>query len=282
MPLSTATPGYFETMGIKLHGPAPTWSDVEAGVGPVIVSRAFARRFWGTTNPVGHTVKPLNVDLPEFPVIAEAEDIRGTSLSDPPPEVAYLPVIPKAGTKYWEGARSMTLVVRAPSVSEAALVTSIRQIVAQIDPQVPIANVASMESVVARSMAQRSFTMLLLILAASIALVLSAVGIYGVISYLVGQRRAEIGIRIALGARSLQVSRLVVGHVLRLAGAGAAIGLLASLLSTRALGSLLYDVSPNDPISLTLSVMILLAVALLASVGPTRRALRVDPVDALR
>jgi predicted permease len=282
MPLSTVTPGYFETMGIKLHGPAPTWSDVETGVGPVVVSRAFAKRFWGTTDPVGHTVKPLNVDLPAFPVIAEAEDIRGKSLSDPAPEVAYLPVIPRTGTKYWEGARSLTLVVRAPSVSEAALVTSIRQIVAQIDPQVPIANVASMESVVAQSMAQRSFTMLLLILAASIALVLSAVGIYGVISYLVGQRRAEIGIRIALGAQASQVSRLVVGHALRLAGVGGAIGLLASLVSTRVLGSLLYDVSPNDPISLTLSVMILLAVAILASLGPTRRALRVDPVDALR
>ena len=139
-----------------------------------------------------------------------------------------------------------------------------------------------MESVVARSMAQRSFTMLLLILAASIALVLSAVGIYGVISYLVGQRRAEIGIRIALGAQSSQVSRLVVGHALRLVSVGAALGLLASLLSTRVLGSLLYDVSPNDPISLALSVMILLAVTLLASLGPTRRALRVDPVDALR
>jgi predicted permease len=282
MPLSTVTPGYFETMGIKLHGPPPTWSDVEAGSGPVVVSRAFAKRFWGTTDPVGHTVKPLNVDLPPFPVVAEADDIRGTSLSDPPVEVAYLPVIPKAGTKYWEGARSLTLVVRAPALSEASLVTSIRGIVAQVDPQVPIANVASMESIVARSMAQRSFTMLLLILAASIALVLSAVGIYGVISYLVGQRRAEIGIRIALGAQSSQVSRLIVGHALRLAGAGAAIGLLVSLFTTRVLGSLLYDVRPNDPISLGLAVMSLVAVALLASLGPTRRAVRIDPVDALR
>src|SRR5262249_853886 len=129
MPLSTATPGYFETMGIKLRGPAPTWSDVEAGRGPVVVSRAFAERFWGTTDPVGHTVKPLSSDLPEFPVTAEAEDIRGKSLTEPPVEVAYMPSIPRSGSKYWEGGRSMTLVVRAPSLSEASLVTSIRRIV---------------------------------------------------------------------------------------------------------------------------------------------------------
>src|SRR5262249_14653661 len=154
--LSTATPGYFETMRIKLRGPAPTWSEVEAGRGPVVVSTAFAKRFWGATDPIGHSVKPLNVDLPEFPVISQAEDIRGVSLADPAAEVAYLPLIPRTGSKYWENGRSMTLVVRAPTMSEAALVTSIRRIAAEIDPQVPIANVASMESIVARSMAQRS------------------------------------------------------------------------------------------------------------------------------
>ena len=282
MPLSTVTPGYFETMGIKLRGSAPTWSDVEMGAGPVVVSRAFAKRFWETADPVGHSVKPLNRQLPDFPVVAEADDIRGTSLQDPPVEVAYLPLIPRTGTRYWEGSRSMSLVVRAPSVSQAALVTSIRQAVAQIDPQVPIANVASMELIVSRSMAQRSFTMLLLLIAAGIALALSAVGIYGVISYLVGQRRAEIGIRIALGAQAKQVSLLVVGHAMRLAAAGVLIGIVAATISTRLLGSLLYDVSPGDPAALAVAALTLLAVALLASLGPTRRATLVDPVEAMR
>jgi len=282
MPLAVVTPGYFEAMGITLRGPAPTWSDVNAGVGPVVVSKAFAKRFWGTTDPIGHTVKPLSSDLPPFPVVAEAEDIRGKSLQQPPVEVAYTPVIPRAGVKYYEGGRSMSLVVRAPSLTPAALVTSIRKIMADIDPQVPIANVAPMELVVSRSMAQRSFTMLLLILAASIALVLSAVGIYGVISYLVGQRRSEIGIRIALGAQKVQVSRLVIGHAMRLAAVGVVIGLVVALLTTRLLGSMLYDVSPNDPLSLGLSAVVLLAVALIASVQPTRRATRVDPVEAMR
>jgi hypothetical protein len=282
MPLSTVTPGYFETMGIKLRGPAPTWADVEAGTGPVVVSHAFAKRFWGATDPVGHTVHPLSSDLPDFPVVAEAEDIRGISLSDPPVEVAYMPSIPRAGSKYWEGGRSMSLVVRAPSVSQATLVKSVRQIIAQIDPQVPIANVASMEVVVSRSMAQRSFMMLLLIVAASIALLLSAVGIYGVISYLVGQRRAEIGIRIALGAQKVQVSQLVVGHAMRLAATGAVIGVVAALVTSRLLVSLLYDVSPSDPLALAGAAVALLTVALLASLGPTRRAIGVDPVEAMR
>jgi predicted permease len=282
MPLSTVTPGYFETMGIKLRGHAPTWSDVEAGAGPVVVSRAFARRFWGATDPVGHNVKPLSSDLPEFPVVAEAEDIRGTALQDPPVEVAYVPMIPRARARYWEGDRSMSLVVRAPSVNQATLVASIRRLVEQIDPQVPIASVQSMERVVSKSMAQRSFTMLLLLIAAGIALVLSAVGIYGVISYLVGQRRAEIGIRIALGAQTVQVSRLVVGHAMRLAGAGALLGVAGAMLTTRVLESLLYDVKPNDPIALAGAAVVLLAVALLASLGPTRRAVRVDPVEAMR
>ena len=116
----------------------------------------------------------------------------------------------------------------------------------------------------------------------AIALVLSAVGIYGVISYLVGQRRVEIGIRIALGAQMAQVSRLVVGHAIRMAAAGVAIGLVVALLTTRLLGSMLYDVSPNDPLSLGLSAAALLVVALIASVEPTRRATRVDPVEAMR
>ncbi|MGH7616505.1 MAG: FtsX-like permease family protein, partial [Gemmatimonadaceae bacterium] len=282
MPMSTVTPGYFETMGIKVRGRTPTWSEVEAGTAPVIASKAFAKRFWGTTDPVGHSVKPFNKQMPEFPIIGEADDIRGTSLQDPSPEVVYVPLLPPPGSSYWETTRSMSFVVRAPGVSQATLVAAIRRVVADIDPQVPVASVQSMELVVSKSMAQRSFTMLLLIISAVIALVLSAVWIYGVISYLVAQRRGEIGIRIALGAQAAQVSRLVVGHTMRLAAAGVAIGLVAAMVSTRLLVSLLYDVRPNDPLALVGAAAILLAVALLASLAPTRRAAKVDPVEAMR
>ena len=282
MPMSFITPGYFEAMGIKVRGASPTWSEVDAGTGPVVVSRAFARRFWGEADPIGHAVKPFNGRMPDFPVVGEADDVRGTALQDPVVDVVYVPLAPRQGSAFWETARSLSLVVRAPSVSQAALVTAIRRIVAEIDPQVPISDVQSMEVVVAKSMSQRSFIMFVLAIAAAIALVLSAVGIYGVISYIVGQRRGEIGIRIALGAQNRQVSRLVLGHTLRMAGAGALMGVGAAAVGTRVLGSLLYDVKPDDPLALVGAAAALVIVAVLASLGPARRAMRLDPVEAMR
>src|SRR6185369_6309679 len=123
------------------------------------------------------------------------------------------------------------------------LVASIRQIVAQMDPSVPLANIESMETIVSRSMAQTSFTMLLLLISATIALTLSAVGIYGVISYVVGQRRSEIGIRMALGAQVAEVSRMIVGQSLGLTAAGVVVGILAAIAVTRVFRSLLFEVS---------------------------------------
>jgi ABC-type antimicrobial peptide transport system permease subunit len=176
----------------------------------------------------------------------------------------------------------MFLVVRAPDVSASGVVNGVRGVLSQLDPQVPISNVQPMETLVAQSMAQTSFTMLLLLISAVIALALSAVGIYGVISYVVGQRRAEIGIRMALGAQVTEVARLIVGQSLRLTLAGAALGVLISLGATRLLASQLYEVSPNDPLVLAGTVAILMIVAALASFGPTRRAARIDPVEAMR
>jgi ABC-type antimicrobial peptide transport system permease subunit len=176
----------------------------------------------------------------------------------------------------------MHFVVRAPSLSSGAVVTRVRQVLEQIDPQVPIADVLPMETVVAQSMAQTSFTMMLLLFAAAIALLLSGVGIYGVISYIVGQRRAEIGIRIALGARTAQVSRMIVGQSVWLAVVGAVLGVLVALAVTRFLRSLLFEVSPTDPLVLGGTCVVLVALAVVASLAPTRRAAKVDPVEAMR
>jgi ABC-type antimicrobial peptide transport system permease subunit len=139
-----------------------------------------------------------------------------------------------------------------------------------------------MEEIVAKSTAQTSFTMLLLLISATIALTLSAVGIYGVISYVVGQRRAEIGIRMALGAQVTEVSRMIVAQSLALAGVGVVVGLLAAVASTRFLRSLLFEVCPNDPLVLAGTAIVLLLVSVAASLGPTRRAAKIDPVEAMR
>jgi ABC-type antimicrobial peptide transport system permease subunit len=139
-----------------------------------------------------------------------------------------------------------------------------------------------LEIVVAKSMGQTSFVMLLLVIAAAISLTLSAVGIYGVISYVVGQRRGEIGIRIALGAQASEVAGMIVGQSLALAGAGVVIGVAGTLAGTRLLRSLLFEVSPTDPFVLGGAAVALFIVAAVASAGPVRRAARIDPVKAMR
>ena len=176
----------------------------------------------------------------------------------------------------------MTLVIRSSGTHPERLAATVRRTVADIDPDFPLANVRTMESVVAKSMARTSLTMLLLAIAGGMALVLAAVGLYGVISYIVGQRTREIGIRVALGAQVAQVIRGVAFRSLRLALAGVVVGLVGSLFLTRFLRSLLFEVSPTDPMVLTAVSLALMTVALAASYLPARRAAKVDPVVALR
>jgi hypothetical protein len=283
MPMTMVTPGYFEAMGIKVRGALPTWSSVEAGTGPTVVTASFAKRFWGDENVIGRHVKMFSDQVPFFTIVGVAEDVRALGFQEPPIQEVFFPAIgPPGSEKFWSPYRFMHFVVRAPSLDHAIVVTRVRQVLEQIDRQVPIADALPMETIVARSMAQTSFTMLLLLIAAGIALVLSAVGIYGVISYVVGQRRAEIGIRMALGAQAAQVSRMIVGQSLSLALAGVLVGVLAALSVTRLLRSLLFDVSPTDPAVLAGTCVVLLLTTVVASFGPTRRAARVDPVEAMR
>jgi len=277
------TPGYFEAMGIKVKGTLPTWSSIQDGSGPTVVTASFARRFWGDENVIGRRVKMFNDKIPYFTIVGVAEDIRGLGLQEPPVQEVFFPMIgPPGSLPVWSPYRFMHFVVRAPSIGHAAVVARVRQVLQQMDPQIPIADVQPMEAVVAKSVAQTSFTMLLLLIAAGIALVLSAVGIYGVISYVVGQRRAEIGIRMALGAQASQVSRMIVGQSMGLATAGVLVGVLVALSVTRLLRSLLFDVSPSDPAVLAGTCVVLLLTTIVASFGPTRRAAKVDPVEAMR
>jgi len=176
----------------------------------------------------------------------------------------------------------MNLVVRTRAGNPIGLTPAIRRFVTELEPQAAIANAQTMDTLVARSMSKRSFTMMLLGIAAAMALFLSVVGLYGVISYVVGQRRGEIAIRMALGAEAAQVSRMVVGQSIRLAALGVAIGVLAALVSTRVLQSLLFGVSPTNPVLIASAALVLLAVAAAAGYAPARRAARVDPAEALR
>ncbi|MGH8164268.1 MAG: FtsX-like permease family protein [Rhodanobacteraceae bacterium] len=211
-----------------------------------------------------------------------ADNIRGASLTDPSPEVVFFPMLPIPGAYLWSPPLSMTIVLRTNGIPPQTLTTPLRRLLNEMDPDVPLGNVRTMDDVVARSMMRLSFTMTLLAVAAAMALILSAIGIYGVISYIVGRRRGEIGIRMALGAHASRVGTMVVRQSVQFAAAGIIVGIIGTLAITRVLGSVLYGVSPSDPTTLVVVSIIMLLVAVIASYVPAQHAMTVDPVEALR
>ena len=209
-------------------------------------------------------------------------ELRGTALDQPPWEAVFFPTVPVEGVPLWDPPRAMTLVVKARTDQPLELTAAIRRVLSEIDPSVPLGDVRTMEQVVARSISRTTFTMFLLGIAGAMALLLSAVGLYGVISYIVSQRTPEIGIRMALGARMEQAAGMVIRQSILLAGIGLAIGLIAALLVSDVLQSLLFEISPADPLTLAGAALVLISVALIAAAVPARRAARVDPMVALR
>jgi predicted permease len=277
-----SAPGYFAALGLPVQGRVPDWHDVDAKTGAVVVTRALANRFWPGENPIGRGIKGNGSRPPFYRIVGVADDVRGAGLEKPPVEAVFFPIAPLDSAPLWQPPNDIEVIVRTSLEDPTSVVPAVRQAIASIDPALSVDRVQSMTAVVQHSLARVSFILVLLAIAAGMALVLSAVGTYGVIAYLVTQRRSEIGLRMALGARASQVTRLVVGHSVRLALIGAVVGTLAALATTRLLASLLYGVRPTDPVTFVASVGFLLAVALLASAAPARRAIRVDPVDALR
>jgi predicted permease len=275
------TPGYFETMGIALRGVESDWSAVSGEHAGVVISGSVAKHFWPDQSALDRVLHGGNDDN-FFRVTGVTGDVRIDDLREPNSAIVYYPVVPAKGAGLWGPARSITMVLKVKSSDPLSLVPAVRRTLAQIDPTIPIANARAMSDVVARSMARLSFTMLLLGIAGVMALVLSAVGLYGVISYMVGERRAEIGLRMALGASAGEVGGMVMVQSVRLAVVGVAIGLVGAVAATRVLRSLLFEVSPTDPVTLVAVGIFLLVLAALASYAPARRAARVDPIEVLR
>jgi hypothetical protein len=276
------SPGYFETMRIPVQGRTLDWSGMRAHDGGVIVSRAFADHRWPNENPIGKGVKYNGSKPPFYRVVGVAEDVRGLGVDAGPPEYVYFPMLPIPDAPLWESPTYMHLVLRTTAANPLSLTGTITRIVQELEPQAAIANVSTMATLLARSIAKQSFTMALLLISAAIAMLLSAVGIYGVISYIVTQRRGEIGVRIALGARAAQVASMVLRQSLALALIGVAVGVLAAWGTTRALRALLFGVQPADPLTLIVVPLALIAIAALASYAPARRASHIDPAEALR
>ncbi|HEU4628421.1 MAG TPA: ABC transporter permease [Gemmatimonadaceae bacterium] len=282
---TTVAPGYFETMRIPVvRGHAPTWDEVASGTAGVVVTRSFAEHFWPGQDPLGKGLKGYSNlgEPPYFRVVGVVDDVRMEGLAKPPTEVIFFPMKPGPELQLWGAPHALAVTVRTSTGDASTVLAAARAAMAQLDPAVPIDNVRWMERIVATSLSQTTLAMLLLAIAAGMALLLSAVGIYGVIAYIVGQRRGEIGIRLALGAPAAMVGRDVVLGALRLAVVGIVIGLAGAVATTRVLQSLLYDVSPTDPWTLVAVAALLLALAALASWVPARRAARVPPMEALR
>jgi predicted permease len=278
------TPGYFEALRIPLlRGRLFSDEDNLAPErGAAIVTKAFAERFWPGEDPIGKGVNPNGRTKPPFyHVVGVVGDLHGTALDEPPAIGIFYPIIAMPGGGRWYPGETH-LVVRTGGADPLALLPEIRRAVQEADPGIPIANAEAMTAVVAGTMGRLWFTMLLLAIAGGVALGLAAVGLYGLISYLVAQRTNELGVRLALGARPGQVERLVVGGALRLAVAGLIAGMIGAAGAARVLRGLLYGVAEWNPPAYLLSVAVLLAVAGLAGWIPARRAARVDPVRALR
>ena len=267
------SPNYFHAMGIPLlRGRTFTDEDVASQRRVVIVNRAMAERFWPGADPIGRRVSSAYRPDQPHEIVGIIENIKDSALAADAPAEIYTPY------GCWI---AMNLVLRS-SLDPTSLFATVRAQAARLDRGVPVYDARPMVDVVDRSLSRQRFESLLLAVFAVLALVLSAVGIYGLLAFAVSTRTQEIGIRIALGAQPRSVLALVLSHGMKLVGAGLVAGTVASLALTRALAGLFYSVSPNDPLTL-IAVSILLAVAgALACWIPARRALSVHPATALR
>ena len=273
-----ATPGWFKAMGIPLiRGRLIESGDVKDSQRVVVVNDAFAKQFFPNSDAIGKRLRlgKLTNEFQWATIVGVVGDVRGFALDEPP-----LP------TMYWavgqiRATPALAIVVRTQG-DPGALLSSVRGAIAEIDPGQPIYDMQTLDQLVAKSLGQRRFTLSLMLLFGVIALVLSAVGIYGVMAFAVTQRTQEIGIRMALGARAIDVLKLIIRSGMFLAAIGVVIGLAGAFAITRLMASLLFGVSPTDLITFAFVSAGLLLVALLACYLPARRAMKVDPLIALR
>jgi putative ABC transport system permease protein len=275
--LRVVSPGYFATMGIPLvAGRDISEKDTAEAVRVVVVSEKTARYFWPGQDPIGKRLKPGSTtsESPWREVIGIVKDVRQNDFVAEPKMQMYM-------AHEQVGSFAANAVVVRTQVDPLSLGTAVRKVVWEIDKDQPVSDIRSMEEIVSRAVARERFSTMLLGIFAALALVLAAVGIYGVMSYSIAQRTREIGIRMALGAQRSDVLKMVVGQGLKLVVIGVAIGLAAAFVLTRVMASLLFGVSATDPLTFIIISMVLLGVALIASYVPALRATRVDPMVAL-
>ena len=274
--IRTADSGYFGAMRIPLlQGRLPGHADGPTSAPVVVINQTMARLHWPGQSPIGQRVQVAWTEPNAQPeIVGVVGDVHGRTLDSDLRPMIYYPLEQSPSG-------SMTLVTRRAG-NPAPLVTAVSATVHRMDPALPVTGVATMSSLMAESMSDRRYPMLLLAVFSALAVVLAGVGIYGVLAYTVAQRVREIGVRMALGARAADVLRLVIGGGLRPTLLGIVIGGVGGALGARALGSLLYQVAPTDPVTLVGVAVLFVGIALVAMYLPAARATRVDPLVTLR
>ncbi len=286
------SPDYFRTAGITLlKGRDFTAQDGEKAQQVAIVNETIARRFFNNEEPLGKTIwmgPPENLLPAPQPgqeaqpfkrrlIVGVIHDVKDGPVNQPPQPTVYVPYYQSDR----EGWVSMALMIRT-AAAPSAYVATMRDVVRGLDPDQPVAQVASGEELLSRRLSGPRFNTLLLGSFAGLGLLLAAIGIYGVVSFLVTQRTHEFGIRIALGAQTTSVLKLVIGKTLVLSLIGVGLGLGASLVLTQLMTDLIYGVKPTDPLTLIFVAALLTSITIAASYIPARRATKVDPLVALR
>ena len=259
-----------------------TWDDVRLKAPVAIITENLAKEFWpSAAGAIGKRIR-VNPNDTWREIVGIASDVHDDGVDQKPTAIVYWPM---SVTSFWDGIslaqRNMAYAVRASRVGDEGFLQQVREAVWSVNPDLPIANVQTLEEILEESMSRTSFTLVMLSIASAVALLIGAVGLYGVISYGVTQRTREIGVRMALGAQSSDVSGMFLRHAAILSGIGVAVGLAGAFGLTRLMSSLLFDVSPADPVTYVLVSLALVGVALLAGYIPARRASGIDPTQAL-
>ncbi len=272
-------PGYFETMGNRMiAGRSITWSEIHERRPVIVISEALAREYWPEpSGAIGTRVRATQRDAPWREIVGVVGDERDDGLNRPPTAIVYWPMLNE--NYRW---RTMAYAVRSTRVGTPGFLRELEQAVWSVDRNLPLANVQTLEEIQARSMAQTSFALVMLGIAASVALLIGVVGIYGVIAYAATQRTREIGVRMALGAQIGDVRKMFLRHGLSLTATGIVLGIGIAVMLTRVMSAFLFGVGPMDPVTYAVVSALLAAIALLATYLPARRAARVDPIVALR
>jgi predicted permease len=279
------SPGYFEAMGTRIiAGRDITWGDIEAGGSVALISEDFAREIAAEpAQVIGKRIRlPNNSDIWRE-IIGVVQPVHEIGMYEEAPSIVYWPAL--VANMFGDSAYSppnVAFVIRSERAGTASLAADIREAIRSVNGSVPVASERTMEDLYSGSLVRTSFALVMLAIAGSMALFLGAVGIYGVIAYVVSQRAREIGIRAALGAEPRQIKEMFLLQGLALSAVGVVIGLAVAVTLGRLMSSVLFGVEPTDPAAYVVAIGVIVAAAALATYLPARRAAAIDPIEALR